>query len=105
VRKYSGCYRKARPAEPRIHGRYPATVRSPDELLRFTVELRDGQIAPPPPGAQSEISCRQNTIEAALYYYTRIERAWMEGSGDFAFERLNVLMSLNDAPGYGECLP
>ena len=68
------------------------------------MQLRTGKIVPLPLGAQFEIICRQNTIEAALYYFARIERAWMEGSGDNAFRRSTVLMSLIGAPGCGERL-
>ena len=68
------------------------------------MQLRDGENVPLLLSAQSEIDCRQNTIEAALYYFVRIERAWMEGSGDFAFRRSIVLMSLVGAPGCGERL-
>ncbi len=77
----------------------PARVRSPDEPLRHHVELRDGEVVPLPLGAQFEIICRQNTVEAALYYFARIERAWMDGSGDNSFRRSTVLMSLIGAPG------
>ena len=104
VREYSGYYWKARPAEPGYRGRYPARVRSPDEPLRHHVELRDGEVVSLPLGAQFEIICRQNTVEAALYYFARIERAWMDGSGDNSFRRSTVLMSLIGAPGCGERL-
>ena len=104
MHKYSSYYQEARPAEPGYRGRYTARVRSPDEQLRQTVQLRTGKIVPLPLGAQFEIICRQNTIEAALYYFARIERAWMEGSGDNAFRRSTVLMSLIGAPGCGERL-
>ena len=102
MHKYSSYYQKARPAEPGHHGRHPARVRSPDEPLRQSVHMRDREIAPLPLSAQSEIDCRRNTVEAALYYFVRIERAWMEGSGDNAFRRAIVLMSLVGAPGCGE---
>ena len=89
---------------PGYRGRYPAIVRSPDGLLRHTVKLRDGEIVPLPLGAHFEIICRQNTVEAALYYFARIERAWMDGSGDNSYRRSTMLMSLIGAPGCGERL-
>ena len=102
MHKYSSYYREARPAGPGHRGRYPARVRSPDEPLRQAAQLRDGEIAPLPLSAQFEIDCCRNTVEAALYYFARIEQAWMEGSGDNAFRRSIVLMSLVGAPGCGE---
>ena len=104
LHEYSSAYDKARPAMPGYRGRYPAIVRSPDGLLRHTVKLRDGEIVPLPLGAQFEIICRQNTVEAALYYFARIERAWMDGSGDNSYRRSTMLMSLIGAPGCGERL-
>ena len=104
LHKYSSAYDEARPARPGYRGRYPASVRSPKKLLRHTVELRDGKTVPLPLGAQFEVICRQNTVEAALYYFARIERAWMDGSGDNSFKRSTVLMSLIGAPGCGEHL-
>ena len=101
MHKYSSYYRQARPAEPGHRGRYPARA---DEPLRQTAQLRDRETAPLPLSAQSEIDCRRNTVEAALYYFARIERAWMEGSGDNAFRRSIVLISLVGAPGCGERL-
>ena len=104
LHEYRGAYDQARPAMPGYRGRYPASVRSPDKPLRHTVELRDGKTVPLTLGAQFEIICRQNTVEAALYYFARIERAWMDGSGDISFKRSTVLMSLIGAPGCGERL-
>ena len=102
--KYSGYNWTARPAKAGCRGCYPARVRSPTEPLKHTVELRDGETVPLPLGAQAESTCRQSTVEAALYYLARIERAWMWGSGDNSFRRSIVLMSLDGAPGCGERL-
>ena len=72
-------------------GCYPTSMRSSVWALKLPVKPLQGEQF-------------KETVEAAVFYFAEIERAWMHGIGDNCFRRSTALMTITGDPGCGEQL-
>ena len=89
--KYCSAYARAHEMMVGYPGCFPTSMRSPDQALKLPVE--------PPQGEQF-----RETVEAAVFHFAEIERAWMYGNGHNCFRRSTALMTITGDPGCGKQL-